>query len=139
MCIHFRKFVFLAVGIVCLFLTLAGCNNNEDNDDDSKSNQFAGNYSGTYTGDEDGTWTAVFSDDGKVTATIVSPSMGTLTGNGTISTSGQMSMTTNGTISTGPYSATWSGTFQIQNGVAIGSGTWQSNIGDYGSWEGHRL
>src|ERR1700733_6361048 len=52
------------------------------------STSFAGTWAGTYTGSEKGTLTYVVDAAGNVTATAVSPSLGTLRGTGTVDASG---------------------------------------------------
>ena len=119
-----------------IVLLVTGCGGGS-NDQDIPS-PFAGNYAGTYTGSEYGTWTAVCSTNGIMSASIHSPSVGNFTGQGTIKLNGEFEMETSGSGNAGPYHITWNGTFSIQNGQATGSGTWSSDSGFTGTWTGGR-
>jgi hypothetical protein len=101
-------------------------------------NAFAGNWSGTYSGAESGTWTAVIRNDGKVSATAISPSVGTVTLTGTVSPAGLGTLFGSGTGVGGPFTITWEGTFYMQGNNAVGSGTWTSSSGFSGVWSGQR-
>jgi hypothetical protein len=102
-------------------------------------NAFAGNWSGTYSGMESGTWTAVIKNDGKVSATAQSPSVGKVTLTGTVSLSGLGTLSGSGTGVGGPFTITWKGTFYMQGNNAVGSGTWTSSSGLSGDWSGQRV
>jgi hypothetical protein len=101
-------------------------------------NAFAGNWSGTYSGDESGSWTAEIQNDGRVRATAISPSVGTVTLTGTVSPAGLGTLSGSGTGVGGPFTITWEGTFYMQGNNAVGSGTWTSSSGFRGVWSGQR-
>jgi len=122
-------------------VALAGCGGGGDGSPPTNAgppNPFAGNYSGTYTGMEAGTWTAVFGTDGEVSATIHSPALGTFSGSGTITSTGALSLTTTGSGAAAGVTITWQGSFQTQGAVTSGTGTWQSSDGLSGTWSGQK-
>ncbi len=127
----------ILIGLLLTAVAISGCGDG-DGGEQAGPNPFAGDYSGTYTGSENGTWTAVFDSGGRVTAWINSPSVGRFTGHGTISPSGEFTLVTSGTGAGGPYTITWKGTFRTEGGVTRGSGTWQSTSGYSGTWTGAR-
>jgi len=124
------------IGVLLIAVGMAGCGGGDG--DEGEGNPFAGDYSGTYTGTESGTWTAVFGSDGAVTVRINSPSVGSFTGHGTITPTGEFNLVTSGTGVGGPYTITWHGTFRTEGGATRGSGTWQSTSGFFGTWTGAR-
>jgi hypothetical protein len=101
-------------------------------------NAFAGNWSGTYAGSESGTWSAAIGTDGNVSATAQSPSVGTVTLRGTVSSAGWGTLSGSGTGQGGPFTITWEGTFYLQGNEAVASGTWRSSSGFSGDWRGQR-
>jgi len=101
-------------------------------------NAFAGNWSGTYWGTEGGTWQAVIQTDGSVSATAQSPSVGTFALTGTVAPAGSAALQGSGSGVGGPFTITWEGTFYMQAGNAVGSGTWLSTSGYNGNWAGQR-
>ncbi|MGA7992753.1 MAG: hypothetical protein WCC53_15060 [Thermoanaerobaculia bacterium] len=98
------------------------------------ANTFNGNYFGSYTGTQSGTWTASISLAGTVTLTV-----GTYSGTGAISASGALSATASGSISGVNVTVTWHGSVQLNGTEAIGSGTWTATTGDSGTWTGTRM
>ncbi len=125
----------LFLNILCIIL-LAGFIGCEPQNETVKS--FAGHYIGTYSGEASGTWTAEFSADGMVEATIQDSSMGEIYGRGTIDPTGEMSLSTKGHVADRMSFATWKGAFKIEDGVCTGSGTWSAGEGIEGKWEGKR-
>lgn len=99
-------------------------------------NAFTGKWSGTYTGSEFGTWAAVLSSDGSITATAQSPSCGEVNLSGEVSTAGLGSLQGRGTGVCKDYTITWEGTFYMENNIAVGAGTWVSSSGFNGQWYG---
>ncbi len=105
----------------------------------SGDNPFAGSYSGSYAGYENGTWTASVSSDGTITLSVISPSVGAFSGSGTVSPSGDSLVATSGRAGAVDFTITWTGKFVQQGGGATGSGTWVSTSGASGTWSGARL
>jgi hypothetical protein len=106
----------------------------------SSDNPFAGSYSGSYAGYENGTWTASVSSDGTLTLSVLSPSVGAFSGSGTMSPSGDSLVATSGRAGGVDFTITWTGKF-VQGGPsggATGSGTWVSTSGASGTWTGAR-
>lgn len=101
-------------------------------------NAFAGNWSGTYTGTESGTWQAVIQTNGQVSATAQSPTVGTVNLGGTVAPAGSATLQGSGSGIGGPFTITWTGTFRMQISAAVGSGTWVSSSGFNGTWSGQR-
>ncbi len=99
---------------------------------------FVGNYSGTYWGSEGGTWTLMINSNGYVTATALSPSVGTVALTGTVSPAGAGTLQGSGTGIGGPFTITWSGTFRLEGSAMVCSGVWSSTSGYAGSWSGNR-
>jgi hypothetical protein len=105
----------------------------------SGDNPFAGSYSGSYAGYENGTWTGSVSSDGTMTVSVISPSVGAFSGSGTMSPSGDSLVATSGRAGGVDFTITWTGKFVQQGGGATGSGTWMSTSGASGTWSGARL
>jgi hypothetical protein len=92
-------------------------------------NQMAGNYSGTYSGMDIGTWTVTVTSAGSVSGGSSSTA-----GNGSGTLSGSFGGGTifSGTDSTG---ATWTGVWDTSKNPPVLSGTWVN--GSYsGTWTG---
>jgi PKD repeat protein len=101
-------------------------------------NAFAGDWSGSYSGSEFGTWQAVIQTDGSVIATAQSPSVGTVTLTGTVAPSGSATLQGSGSGVGGAFTITWKGTFYVQGIDTVGVGTWISSSGFSGNWSGQR-
>ena len=111
--------------LILLSFSIYSCSKSDDN-----SSDLAGNWSGTFTGDEIGTWTATISESGivigkvKVTNFAIESEL-----NGNVSSGGKFTATV-GTTSLG-YK------FDGQLNGSTGSGTWEnSNKTHVGSWSG---
>ncbi|HEX7615907.1 MAG TPA: hypothetical protein VF554_11610 [Thermoanaerobaculia bacterium] len=104
----------------------------------SSDNPFAGSYSGSYAGYENGTWTASVSSEGTLTLSVISPSVGAFSGSGTMSPSGDSLVATSGRAGGVDFTITWTGKFQLAGTAATGSGTWVSTAGASGTWTGAR-
>ncbi len=100
---------------------------------ESEYKDYEGNWSGTYTGDDTGTWNVNIDDEGKVTGSAVSDSLPffTLTGEGEISKDGEL----NTTISNFGISIVFKGQAK-DNSI---SGTWSYVGQDFsGTWSGKK-
>lgn len=121
---------------ICIFSTLAlgtiSCNSNDDNHvhQENKLEKFKGMWTGTYTGDGDGTWTATFDENGNATGTLISGGLSfnlkaEVSENGTINaeyTSGSTEVgTMTGTLTDKTGSGTWINTVQDLNGTWVGT------------------
>lgn len=101
---------------------------------------FAGNYVGTFSGGETGTWEALVSSSGQMTGRALSGSgeiafdiSGQISGTGSATVTGVVT-TPNGDITT-----TYTGTFRLTPTNIVCSGSWSSSLGTTGSWEGVRV
>jgi len=129
-----RRLYFL-IGLIVLILLVFtfGCSKG-----DPEIKRFAGTYSGTYSGDSSGTWTAIFKQDGTVTASVTEPEIGTFKGIGKIDATGKFAFSTSGKGIEEVSVISWEGIFKIENGIVTGKGTWRSSTGPGGTWEGKR-
>jgi len=93
--------------------------------------QYVGTYAGTYGGDEEGTWSAVIDNKGKLTGQAVDDWGEIVPAHGTVGTSGQLHMVA------GRYSE---GVFQGQiDATGYVEGTWtNTRWGGSGTFEGSR-
>ena len=117
---------------LCLFMVSCGGGG------DSQPSPWIGSYEGTYTGSEDGSYIFQVLNDGTMSATIQSPSVGTFHGSGYVAQSGQMSATMHGSGVGGPFTITYTGTFVNVGGLITGSGNWVSTSGFTGTWSCQR-
>jgi hypothetical protein len=80
---------------------------------------FAGNYAGTYSGGDTGTWTLTIASDGSVTGTATNSKSQVVNVLGSF---------VSGTIYSGTAggSATWTGTLDTSKAPAVFSGTWNN-------------
>lgn len=116
--------------LILLFFGMASCS--KDDDDFTGPIEFAGNWTGTFTGDVAGTWKATISEGGIVTGTAVVTSAGIQSNlNGNVDSKGKFKATV-GTTSLG-YS------FDGQlSGKSI-SGAWKNSSGTQnGTWSGSK-
>lgn len=116
-----------------LIILVSGCSRGNP-----EIRRFAGNYSGTYSGDSFGTWTAVFKPNGEVIASVTERDIGSFKGIGKIDATGKFAFSTSGVGVEEVSVISWEGIFKIENGVVRGSGTWHSSTGPGGTWEGKR-
>ena len=101
---------------------------------DSLFSLISGTYSGTYSGTDSGSWTITIATNGAISGTGSSNSGAPLIFTGSIQTSGTVSATTSGGVSSG---STWSGTIDITSGDV--TGTWVlASIGQSGTYTGHK-
>ncbi len=89
----------------------------------------AGDYQGTFSGDDTGTWTATINSAGVLTGTVASNSIGTVNASGNINSSGQATMS--GTVGSTVFSGTFSNTGSV-------TGTWSDGV-DSGTFTGNRI
>ena len=121
--------------LIYLFLavTIVACSGGGDDDTNNTTNsEFQGEWSGTFSGDDNGTWTAGISSNGDVSGTAYSTTFAdNYSLEGSVSSSGQFQATF-GTSSVG-------GEFIGQLNGNSGSGTWV-NTGAMmnGSWSGSK-
>ena len=90
----------------------------------------SGQYQGTFTGDDAGTWSITVDTDGVVTGESISNTYGTDTVSGNISSDGESSI--DGTAG----SSVFSGSFNRDGTV---NGTWNDDEGDTGTFTGKRV
>jgi hypothetical protein len=100
------------------------------------SNPLAGDWSGTYSGGEAGTWVATIRPDGTVSARADSPSCGAVTLTGRVTQTGKATFEGAGSGLCSQYRITWTGSFYTRGGQWVGSGTWSSTSGLSGVWSG---
>jgi hypothetical protein len=112
-----------------LALTLMTCSGS-DSDNVTNGSDYQGNWSGTFSGDDSGTWTASINSVGEVSGIALSTTFSdTYALEGSVSASGQFQATL-GTSSAG-------GVFTGQLGSNSGSGTWVNETAMMsGSWSG---
>ena len=120
------------VKIIYVILVLAvGLSCSTDNGNESQEQAiFAGNWSGTYTGGDSGTWTATIDSNGSVEGEALSNNLQqSLPLNGSIDTSGDF----RATVGSAMNGATFKGAFASDQG----SGTWENSTDQIsGSWTG---
>ncbi|MBN1832244.1 MAG: hypothetical protein JW896_09050 [Deltaproteobacteria bacterium] len=96
--------------------------------------RFAGNYSGTYSGDDYGTWTAVIDSQGYISGSYYSQQfIRTVSISGSVNASGALTMATGGTssgatfvgqiYSSGNVQGTWDNPYDNYSGTFTGSKT----------------
>lgn len=101
---------------------------------DSLFSLLTGTYSGTYSGTDSGSWTITIATNGTISGSGSSDSGGSFTIGGSIVTSGTLSATSSGGVSTG---TSWSGLIDITNGNI--SGSWVlASISQSGTYTGHK-
>ena len=112
-----------------LFFSLMACSGGDD-DNYTNGSDYQGNWSGTFSGDDNGTWTATINSVGEVNGIALSTTFSdTYTLEGSVSASGQFQATF-GTSSAG-------GLFTGQLNATSGSGTWVNEAAMMsGSWSG---
>jgi hypothetical protein len=95
--------------------------------------QLAGTYSGTFSGDDQGTWMAVVDTDGTITGSGMSDITGTgFDVFGNVTSSGDVNFVA-GVVTTG---STFSGTVALTGEI---SGTWENEFfGESGTWSGSK-
>lgn len=116
--------------LMLLFFSISSCSKDDDNTNEPMD--FSGNWSGMFTGNVSGTWTAIISEKGIVTGTVMvtSPAIQSrLSGN--VSSDGKFTATA-GTTSLG-YN------FDGKLNSKSGSGTWESSSKtETGTWSGKK-
>lgn len=124
-----KRIVFI-LGFIIFVLSNQSCES--DNDENTAPNsEFAGEWSGSYTGDLDGVWAASISNEGIVSGTVTTSTgqSGSLSG----------SVTSNGLFTATAGSSTGGSDFI---GDVVGSsafGTWKDRTSDlHGTWEGEK-
>ena len=122
----------LKITLFFLITLLISCSSDDDNDNQPQL-IFAGEWSGTYSGGDRGTWNATIGETGTVSGEAFSNnSQQSLPLTGTIATDGEFRATA-GTAENG---ATFSGTFT----VGSSSGTWENTAAQVsGTWTGSRI
>ncbi len=91
---------------------------------------FAGNYQGTFTGDDTGSWTVTIDTSGVITGQRTSDNFGEATVSGNVGSSGQSSIS--GTVDTVVFSGQFSRSGEV-------SGSWLDDDGTSGVFSGQRL
>ena len=130
------QFAAVGAGVLAVVLVLGGgCGSSNSA---AEPNPFAGNYAGTFSGDESGTWTATVAANGHVQLTIVLDGE-SFPGEGSVARSGSAHLVTSGTGAGGDFTVTWDGNFTEDGGTLRGSGTWRDNWDQTGTWEGERV
>lgn len=126
-------FVFLALATACSSTTVSNPSSSSSGGSGAASSSgaasasFEGTWSGTYTGAETGTLSYVVDASGNITATAVSPSLGTLHGTGTVDATGKSTVAGFQQGGLGELK----GTFET-DGKA--TGTWGTTGGATGTW-----
>ncbi|MBV9468079.1 MAG: hypothetical protein JO316_09010 [Abitibacteriaceae bacterium] len=91
-----------------------------------QTRQFTGNYTGTYTGSETGSFQYTIGSNKDIVATVISPSLGVLTGHGQIDNDGNFSF--NGSDTRTPRTSyTFAGSYNLVGDVQTASGTWRTS------------
>lgn len=119
--------------IIYLILALSvgiSCSNNDDGD--SQPIDFAGSWSGTFAGGDNGTWNAIIDASGTVEGEAYSDNLQqSLPLNGSVDTSGDF----RATVGTATNGATFEGAFTSDQG----SGTWENSTDQVsGTWTGSK-
>jgi len=91
---------------------------------------FAGEYEGTFSGDDTGTWSVTISADGTIAGVSVSDMFGPDNISGSVSTNGQSII--NGTVGTSVFSGNFSRVGSV-------SGTWLDTDASAGTFTGNRV
>ena len=99
-------------------------------------NPFIGVFVGTYDGSETGTFSGTAQADGSVAVTVVSASAGTLSGTGSISSTGVVALSAQGSVNGASFSIGFEGSIVAGAivGTFSGSGTWTTGAGTSGDW-----
>jgi len=116
--------------LLTICVVLAACSKDKDSTPDSP---FKGEWTGVFNGDDSGSWEAIISTNGDITATTYSEEYGNYTAKGKVSPEGDVTLTF-GTVSTG---ATFTGVFSETSA----KGKWVNSSGDYeitGNWRGYK-
>lgn len=115
--------------VVLLILAITACS---DDDSNPAAVPFAGEWSGTFSGGDSGTWAISIDPNGTVAGEVFSNNLqGFLDVNGTIDTSGDFRATA-GSAENG---ATYTGVFTTNSS----SGQWENTADSIsGTWEGSR-
>ncbi|NQX84851.1 MAG: hypothetical protein HRT67_02920 [Flavobacteriaceae bacterium] len=127
-----KKTIKFFTAILIVFFVLS-CSSDDDNNSQSLSVEIVGNWSGTFSGEDTGTWNINVSESGEVTGTGFSTTFQeNYIFEGSVNLDGQLNATV-GTSSTG---ATFVG---VLNTNGTGSGTWNNSDADLsGNWEGNK-
>ena len=127
-----KKTIKFFTAILIVFFVLS-CSSDDDNNSQSLSVEIVGNWSGTFSGGDTGTWNINVSESGAVTGSGFSTTFQeNYTFEGNVNLDGQLNATF-GTSSTG---ATFIG---VLNTNGTGSGTWNNSDADLsGNWEGDK-
>lgn len=122
---------------ICIFSTLAfgfvACESSDDNNtQEQKIENFVGNWSGTFSGEDTGTWNIKVQETGKITGTFKSPVNDyELTIEGRVSENGALNATTHyGAMDVG----TFNGTMKGSSASGIWTDTADGNM--EGTWKG---
>ena len=118
--------------LLTLAFTLFACSGGDDDNNSTTNSVFQGEWSGTFSGDDNGTWTGTVDENGNLIGVAISTTFNvTYTASGTFSSDGNISITV-GSVDTG---ALFEG--QATSNTAIG--TWV-NTGAMmnGSWSGSK-
>ena len=116
--------------LITFIFTLFACSGGDDNNNTTNS-EFQGEWSGTFSGDDNGTWTASINSKGDVSGTSYSTIFNdNYSLQGYVSSSGQfqatIGTTSGGAVFTGQFNGN-SGSGMWVNTGAMMSGSWSGN------------
>jgi len=119
--------------LICIFLLgtfLISCSNDDDQGNVDPFEQYQGNWAGSYTGGDNGTWSATIDSDGNVSGSATSNVFSqTYNLEGTVSSEGVFTAT----VGSATSGATFTGNIDGDNVT----GTWiNSSAGLSGNWSG---
>jgi hypothetical protein len=118
-----KKLLYVCLAVAFIF---TACSKSSSND----PSQFAGSWSGTFSGGDNGTWAATISSSGAVNGNTSS-----VNGNGTVTGS----VTDNGSFSATVGSGSLGTIFSGQMSGNSGNGTWSNSSEDLsGTWSGNK-
>ena len=96
-------------------------------------NLLSGNWTGTYSGDDTGTWSVTIDTAGAITGTGNSQTYGAFNISGSVTSNGSANFTS-GSASGAQVSASYAGNFD--SGAGTASGSWTSGNSLTGTWSG---
>lgn len=117
--------------LLTLAFTLFACSGGDDLNNSATNSVFQGEWSGTFSGDDNGTWTGTVDENGNIIGVAISTTFNdTYTASGTFSSDGNVSITV-GSVDTGALfegqatsntvTGTWVNSGAMMNGIWSGS------------------
>ena len=117
--------------LLTLAFTLFACSGGDDDNNSTTNSVFQGEWSGTFSGDDNGTWTGTVDENGNIIGVAISTTFNdTYTASGTFSSDGNVSITV-GSVDTGALFegqatsntviGTWVNSGAMMNGIWSGS------------------